>query len=197
VKQEHGKAVVPSSSSDATASGRSSASESTTRKDGPEPSGRRKRRRRKSARKGEIVNAPAGPTENTPSAETAAAPGGGKKGRRRRRKSGREIQGRPLTSQKTPGQPHARQQAGASAQPGAGAQAKPAAPSGQGVRRQADDLYAALDLGTNNCRLLVAQPTRPGQFRVVDAFSRIVRLGEGLMPPASCRRTRWTGRSRR
>ncbi|MBB3656331.1 exopolyphosphatase/guanosine-5'-triphosphate,3'-diphosphate pyrophosphatase [Rhizobium sp. BK650] len=43
-----------------------------------------------------------------------------------------------------------------------------------------DELYAALDLGTNNCRLLIAQPTRPGQFRVVDAFSRIVRLGEGL-----------------
>ena len=41
-------------------------------------------------------------------------------------------------------------------------------------------LYAALDLGTNNCRLLVALPTKPGQFRVVDAFSRIVRLGEGL-----------------
>jgi exopolyphosphatase / guanosine-5'-triphosphate,3'-diphosphate pyrophosphatase len=42
-------------------------------------------------------------------------------------------------------------------------------------------LYAALDLGTNNCRLLIATPTRPGQFRVVDAFSRIVRLGEGLV----------------
>ncbi|RFC62132.1 Ppx/GppA family phosphatase [Fulvimarina endophytica] len=41
-------------------------------------------------------------------------------------------------------------------------------------------VYAALDLGTNNCRLLMAVPTRPGQFRVVDAFSRIVRLGEGL-----------------
>lgn len=40
--------------------------------------------------------------------------------------------------------------------------------------------YAALDLGTNNCRLLVAVPTKPGQFRVVDAYSRIVRLGEGL-----------------
>nr|WP_090959151.1 Ppx/GppA phosphatase family protein [Aureimonas phyllosphaerae] len=40
--------------------------------------------------------------------------------------------------------------------------------------------YAALDLGTNNCRLLIATPTRPGQFRVIDAFSRIVRLGEGL-----------------
>jgi len=39
--------------------------------------------------------------------------------------------------------------------------------------------YAALDLGTNNCRLLVARPSGDG-FQVVDAFSRIVRLGEGL-----------------
>lgn len=42
-------------------------------------------------------------------------------------------------------------------------------------------LYAALDLGTNNCRLLIASPSKPGYFRVVDAFSRIVRLGEGLI----------------
>jgi exopolyphosphatase / guanosine-5'-triphosphate,3'-diphosphate pyrophosphatase len=40
-------------------------------------------------------------------------------------------------------------------------------------------LFAALDLGTNNCRLLIAQRT-PGGFRVVDSFSRIVRLGDGL-----------------
>jgi len=40
-------------------------------------------------------------------------------------------------------------------------------------------LYAALDLGTNNCRLLVAEPQDRG-FRVVDAYSRIVRLGEGI-----------------
>jgi exopolyphosphatase/guanosine-5'-triphosphate,3'-diphosphate pyrophosphatase len=39
--------------------------------------------------------------------------------------------------------------------------------------------YAALDLGTNNCRLLVARPTHDA-FRVVDSFSRIVRLGEGM-----------------
>jgi exopolyphosphatase/guanosine-5'-triphosphate,3'-diphosphate pyrophosphatase len=39
--------------------------------------------------------------------------------------------------------------------------------------------YAALDLGTNNCRLLVATPS-PRGFRVVEAYSRIVRLGEGL-----------------
>ncbi len=40
-------------------------------------------------------------------------------------------------------------------------------------------VFAALDLGTNNCRLLIATPTARG-FRVIDAFSRIVRLGEGL-----------------
>jgi exopolyphosphatase/guanosine-5'-triphosphate,3'-diphosphate pyrophosphatase len=39
--------------------------------------------------------------------------------------------------------------------------------------------YAALDLGTNNCRLLVARATRDS-FRVIDAFSRIIRLGEGI-----------------
>lgn len=39
--------------------------------------------------------------------------------------------------------------------------------------------YAALDLGTNNCRLLIAEPSYH-EFRVIDAFSRIVRLGEGL-----------------
>ena len=48
--------------------------------------------------------------------------------------------------------------------------------TGRHGRREA---YAALDLGTNNCRLLIAEPT-PNGFRVIDAFSRIVRLGEGL-----------------
>jgi len=44
---------------------------------------------------------------------------------------------------------------------------------------QSDATYAALDLGTNNCRLLIARPAGDG-FRVVDAFSRIIRLGEGV-----------------
>ncbi|MFA7586036.1 MAG: Ppx/GppA family phosphatase, partial [Novosphingobium sp.] len=44
------------------------------------------------------------------------------------------------------------------------------------VQRQA---YAAIDLGTNNCRLLIARPSDE-HFVVVDAFSRVVRLGEGL-----------------
>jgi exopolyphosphatase/guanosine-5'-triphosphate,3'-diphosphate pyrophosphatase len=39
--------------------------------------------------------------------------------------------------------------------------------------------YGAIDLGTNNCRLLIARPSEGG-FTVIDAFSRIVRLGEGL-----------------
>ncbi len=47
------------------------------------------------------------------------------------------------------------------------------------VQQHSATTYAALDLGTNNCRLLVARPTADG-FRVVDAFSRIIRLGEGV-----------------
>jgi exopolyphosphatase/guanosine-5'-triphosphate,3'-diphosphate pyrophosphatase len=39
--------------------------------------------------------------------------------------------------------------------------------------------YAAIDLGTNNCRLLIARPADEN-FVVIDAFSRVVRLGEGL-----------------
>lgn len=50
---------------------------------------------------------------------------------------------------------------------------------GEGGECLPNRLYAALDLGTNNCRLLVARPEQRG-FRVVDAYSRIVRLGEGL-----------------
>ena len=42
-----------------------------------------------------------------------------------------------------------------------------------------DHIYAALDLGTNNCRLLIARPDG-SSFRVLDAFSRVVRLGEGV-----------------
>ena len=82
------------------------------------------------------------------------------------------------------------------ARPGHAAHARPAgnparSPQGHETRGSArpeprpradmapDALYAALDLGTNNCRLLIAQPRERG-FRVVDAFSRIVRLGEGV-----------------
>ena len=48
-----------------------------------------------------------------------------------------------------------------------------------GQRTSRGRRLAALDLGTNNCRLLVAEPVGTG-FHVVDSFSRIVRLGEGL-----------------
>jgi exopolyphosphatase/guanosine-5'-triphosphate,3'-diphosphate pyrophosphatase len=51
----------------------------------------------------------------------------------------------------------------------------------RGVRSgSASKLYAALDLGTNNCRLLIAERAPSGGLRVVDSFSQIVRLGEGL-----------------
>ena len=48
-----------------------------------------------------------------------------------------------------------------------------------GSARGVSSAFAALDLGTNNCRLLIGTPTSDG-FRVLDSFSRIVRLGEGL-----------------
>lgn len=67
---------------------------------------------------------------------------------------------------------------------GAPSQTRPHGPS---LRRESpsrhrdreSDIYAALDLGTNNCRLMIASLHR-SQFRIVEAFSRIVRLGEGL-----------------
>jgi exopolyphosphatase/guanosine-5'-triphosphate,3'-diphosphate pyrophosphatase len=46
--------------------------------------------------------------------------------------------------------------------------------------RQRPPIFAALDLGTNNCRLLMAARNADGSLKVVDGFSRIVRLGEGL-----------------
>ena len=49
----------------------------------------------------------------------------------------------------------------------------------QGQRYAHRHSYGAVDLGTNNCRLLIARPV-DGGFTVVDAFSRVVRLGEGL-----------------
>jgi len=57
------------------------------------------------------------------------------------------------------------------------AHAAPARPAPR--RHPIRHTYGALDLGTNNCRLLIARPTEDG-FVVVDAFSRVVRLGEGL-----------------
>jgi exopolyphosphatase/guanosine-5'-triphosphate,3'-diphosphate pyrophosphatase len=64
-------------------------------------------------------------------------------------------------------------------QQGHGAQDRPSNQGfspGRGPHRHT---YGAIDLGTNNCRLLIARPT-DGVFTVIDAFSRIVRLGEGL-----------------
>lgn len=50
---------------------------------------------------------------------------------------------------------------------------------GRGEPRVHGAAYAALDLGTNNCRLLIARVSHDG-FRVIDSFSRIIRLGEGI-----------------
>lgn len=57
--------------------------------------------------------------------------------------------------------------------------AKTAPPGEAAPAATTQPICAAIDLGTNNCRLLIAEPLAEG-FRVIDAFSRIVRLGEGL-----------------
>ena len=57
-------------------------------------------------------------------------------------------------------------------------------PSGLAAAAVETGVYAALDLGTNNCRLLIACPAGEG-FRVVDSFSRIIRLGEGISSTGS------------
>jgi exopolyphosphatase/guanosine-5'-triphosphate,3'-diphosphate pyrophosphatase len=88
--------------------------------------------------------------------------------------SGGSVEGRQLAAERPASTPPL---AELSRTPSAGAAVESAKPKPQ---RTELPVFAALDLGTNNCRLLVAIPGRPGQFRVIDAFSRIVRLGEGL-----------------
>ena len=142
-----------------------------------------------------------GAAEETGRPESTSSPGTGhsvfakrpsKRGRRRRRRSAAGAAPSPA-EKPTPAQANGdghrvrgvRPEAGRS-RPGVSAPKEPDA--GKGCPRapavadpsRARRAYAALDLGTNNCRLLVAVPGRPGAFRVVDAFSRIVRLGEGL-----------------
>ncbi|MBO0903915.1 Ppx/GppA family phosphatase [Jiella sp. MQZ13P-4] len=129
---------------------------------------RQRRRRRKSRKVSEV--APAAATDvQKPAAPAAGMPRGARKYGRARRGDG-DSPGAP--EKPTPAK---------NAPTGAGGEKRPsAAPFRAPVEPEKPPIYAALDLGTNNCRLLIAVPTRPGQFRVIDAFSRIVRLGEGL-----------------
>jgi exopolyphosphatase/guanosine-5'-triphosphate,3'-diphosphate pyrophosphatase len=80
---------------------------------------------------------------------------------------------------KRPPQPEMRSNGGS----GRGGVAKREAPdlTAIGAMKPAShgEAYAALDLGTNNCRLLIARPSGR-DFTVIDAFSRVVKLGEGL-----------------
>ncbi|WP_085423371.1 Ppx/GppA phosphatase family protein [Xaviernesmea oryzae] len=156
----------------------------------PNPMARkRKRRRAKSGgapRPAEGSAAPAVADQVQARSQTEPQSHPGKsRNRRKKNRGGRGLQGRPLMPAKAaPGA--AKLPAPAVARPASAKDAKGRAGEASAPDARAEktayvnDLYAALDLGTNNCRLLVAQPTRPGQFRVVDAFSRIVRLGEGL-----------------
>lgn len=126
--------------------------------------------------------------KNAPRDSDKTVPGKGKNRNRRRRGSGssskRGPQGRPMAPGGGRNAPVLRDDVAVAERVETRSQEARSPASREAVHASTpfapNDLYAALDLGTNNCRLLIAQPTRPGQFRVVDAFSRIVRLGEGL-----------------
>ena len=93
-------------------------------------------------------------------------PPGGSPGSKARPQSGKAQRKPP------PDSPPNRQGGSSRSEPAAWQQAQRAIQP----QRQA---FAAIDLGTNNCRLLIARP-HGGNFVVIDAFSRVVRLGEGL-----------------
>ncbi|KQS91131.1 MULTISPECIES: Ppx/GppA phosphatase family protein [unclassified Rhizobium] len=169
-----------------------------------EPVRKRKRRRRSKSGQAQpgAPNQPVAASHPNASAlaekpVAAAGPDHANQKRSKKHRQRRSLQGRPLATSEKPRpladtatrpQPFhvfparktedrpASQQNGSDERRGNGA----AHGHAHGHGFESSPLYAALDLGTNNCRLLIAQPTRPGQFRVVDAFSRIVRLGEGL-----------------
>lgn len=122
------------------------------------------------------TQSPSGPSGLSPASQAAATPGSEAfRGRSRQRAAhagGRETTNRQIGH-------------GPTKFSAASHEVQKAKGGGQGLRRRASSggngapLYAALDLGTNNCRLLIARPEERG-FRVVDAYSRIVRLGEGV-----------------
>jgi len=89
-------------------------------------------------------------------------------------KQGRSAPGRVADFRYKPTPPSDRTPQQPSADPAAGL---PFGNPGDTTRRR--QAFAALDLGTNNCRLLIARPSGE-HFTVIDAFSRVVRLGEGL-----------------
>ncbi|HCO54677.1 Ppx/GppA phosphatase family protein [Pelagibacterium nitratireducens] len=90
------------------------------------------------------------------------------------------VSAAPASLRERANEPVRHEREDAKAQPGAKRATRwTSQPKSAGQRKKRAPTYAALDLGTNNCRLLIARPTENG-FRVLDGFSRIVRLGEGL-----------------
>ncbi|NLS18005.1 Ppx/GppA family phosphatase [Rhizobium sp. P40RR-XXII] len=196
-KRGHGRPNAHSAEASQAGNKPSQAAQRPAEDEAGSPARKRKRRRRaRGAAHGGAQSASQTQQQLSPAPEHRAAADHGhasshKSGKNRRKhRSKRGLQGRPLAHEKTaqivaPASIPAKAHAPAHDDHRPNRQSQPRR-EGQGQHHYAEadsrplDLYAALDLGTNNCRLLIAQPTRPGQFRVVDAFSRIVRLGEGL-----------------
>ncbi|MEN0086971.1 MAG: Ppx/GppA phosphatase family protein [Pseudomonadota bacterium] len=153
----------------------------------PEKKGKRRRQRRRGRRnsaKNQAQKTTSVQTENPSVSDlNPAAPEADRQNktpsnkRRRTRRPGRKVQ-QTQAAQNADLKQHAPNQARGRSK----TQSRPQSRLRSRPPRKAPraDAYAALDLGTNNCRLLMAVPSAPDHFRVVGSFSRIVRLGDGL-----------------
>lgn len=148
-----------------------------------EKSRRRARKHRAAApRKDQRVDVTGGKPEGAvvPAGQSnsgaADAPTSRRSARRKRGAKARERSVAAQTAARANPKPSGNRQGGKGQAKPAEAQPPRPAPYFPGAYGQS---YAAIDLGTNNCRLLIARPSGDS-FVVVDAFSRVVRLGEGL-----------------
>lgn len=139
------------------------------------PSRRRKGRRGKASQSAPEASGAQAPHNAGAVPDADAAP---REGKRRGRRKAASRSAPPRASKRSGGSAEQAAQAPQVRQAEAkSGDALPQFTAGSGgFGRQA---YAAIDLGTNNCRLLIARPSGEN-FTVIDAFSRVVRLGEGL-----------------
>ncbi len=139
--------------------------------------GGRRRRKSSAAQSGEDAQqAQNADVQNPQSPENATAQDDSGAQGQQTREGGLKEESRPPQGRNRPGRPQGqahknKRRSGQKPGQGSGPRSK--------RKNRFDHVYGVIDLGTNNCRLLVAEPEGDG-FRVVDAFSRIVRLGEGL-----------------
>ncbi len=151
---------------------------------GADGSRKRKRRRKKGGQARPQLQQQAATGQAQPQEKRSPA------SRKKQQRNRRSLQGRPLA-------PSADKAAPVVARPQPPVDLRPHAQADKAFAPPPSDLYAALDLGTNNCRLLIAQPTRPGNSVLWTLSRESFGLARGWAPAAGFPKTPWSGRSKR